>query len=71
LLMAIISVIFPFYQDAKKDSLFSKLYVPISMIVLSLPLFLMGSPVRMIVATILVLTGGYFLYKRISSLNSN
>ena len=71
LLMAIISVIFPFYQDAKRDSLFSKLYVPISMIVLSLPLFLMGSPVRMIVATILVLTGGYFLYKRISSLNPN
>ena len=47
LLMAIISVIFPFYQDAKRDSLFSKLYVPICMMVLSLPLFLMGSPVRM------------------------
>ena len=45
---------FPFYQEARKDSLFSKFYVPMSMIVLSLPLFLMGSPVRMIVATILV-----------------
>ena len=68
--MAVISVIFPFYQDAKKDTLFSKLYVPISMIVLSLPLFLMGSPVRIIVATILVLTGAYFLYKRTSSLKT-
>ena len=67
LLMAVISVIFPFYQEAKKETLFAKLYVPISMIVLSLPLFLMGSPVRMIVAVILVLTGAYFLYKRISS----
>ena len=63
-------MIFPFYQDAKKDTLFSKLYVPISMIVLSLPLFLMGSPVRIIVATILVLTGAYFLYKRTSSLKT-
>ena len=70
LLMAVISVIFPFYQEARKDSLFSKFYVPMSMIVLSLPLFLMGSPVRMIVATILVLTGVYFLYKRTSSLKT-
>ena len=70
LLMAVISVIFPFYQEARKDSLFSKLYVPMSMIVLSLPLFLMGSPVRMIVATILVITGVYFLYKRTSSLKT-
>ena len=70
LLMAVISVIFPFYQEAKKETLFAKLYVPISMIVLSLPLFLMGSPVRMIVAVILVLTGAYFLYKRTSSLKA-
>ncbi len=68
--MAIISVIFPFYQEAKKDTLFAKLYVPISMIVLSLPLFLMGSPVRMVVATILILTGAYFLYKRTNSLKT-
>jgi hypothetical protein len=40
------------------------------MIVLSFPLFLMGSPVRMIVAAILVLTGAYFLYKRTSSLKT-
>ena len=68
LLMAVISVIFPFYQEAKKDTLFAKLYVPISMIVLSLPLFLMGSPVRMIIAAILLLAGGYFVYKRTTTL---
>ena len=62
--MAIVSVIFPFYQNANKDSMFSKLYVPICMMVLSFPLFLMGSPVRMIIAAILLLAGGYFVYKR-------
>ena len=29
IMMAIVSIIFPFYQNANKDSMFSKLYVPI------------------------------------------
>ena len=70
LLMAIVSVLFPFYQNANKDSLFSKIYVPICMIVLSFPLFLMGSPVRMIIAAILLLTGGFLVYKRSVSLKT-
>ena len=70
ILMAIVSVIFPFYQNANKDTLFSRLYVPICMMVLSLPLFLMGSPVRMMIAAILLLSGGYFVYKRTTRLQS-
>ena len=64
LIMAIVSVLFPFYQNAKKDTLFTKMYVPISMILLALPLFLMGSPVRMVVGGILLSAGCYFIYKR-------
>ena len=70
LIMAIVSVLFPFYQNAKKDTLFTKMYVPISMILLSLPLFLMGSPVRMIVGGILLSAGCYFIYKRSSILKT-
>ena len=70
LLMAIVSILFPFYQNASKDSLFSKIYVPISMMVLSFPLFLMGSPVRMIIAAILLLTGSFLIYKRTVSLKT-
>ena len=66
LIMAIVSVLFPFYQNAKKDTLFTKMYVPISMILLALPLFLMGSPVRMVVGGILLSAGCYFIYKRSS-----
>ena len=70
LIMAIVSVLFPFYQNAKKDTLFTKIYVPISMILLALPLFLMGSPVRMVVGGILLLAGCYFIYKRSSILKT-
>ncbi len=70
LIMAIVSVLFPFYQNAKKDTLFTKMYVPISMILLALPLFLMGSPVRMIVGGILLSAGCYFIYKRSSILKT-
>ena len=70
LIMAVVSVLFPFYQNAKKDTLFTKMYVPISMILLSLPLFLMGSPVRMIVGGILLSAGCYFIYKRSSILKT-
>ena len=70
LIMAIVSVLFPFYQNAKKDTLFTKMYVPISMISLALPLFLMGSPVRMVVGGILLSAGCYFIYKRSSILKT-
>ena len=70
LIMAIVSVLFPFYQNAKKDTLFTKMYVPISMILLALPLFLMGSPVRMVVGGILLSAGCYFIYKRSSVLKT-
>ena len=70
LIMAIVSVLFPFYQNAKKDTLFTKTYVPISMILLALPLFLMGSPVRMVVGGILLSAGCYFIYKRSSILKT-
>ena len=70
LIMAIVSVLFPFYQNAKKDTLFTKMYVPISMILLALPLFLMGSPVRMVVGGILLSAGCYFIYKRSSILKT-
>ena len=70
LIMAIVSVLFPFYQNAKKDTLFTKMYVPISMILLALPLFLMGSPVRMVVGGILLSAGCYFIYKRSSILRT-
>ena len=70
LIMAIVSVLFPFYQNAKKDTLFTKMYVPISMILLALPLFLMGSPVRMVVGGILLSAGCYFIYKRSSMLKT-
>ena len=70
LIMAIVSVLFPFYQNAKKDTLFTKMYVPISMIFLALPLFLMGSPVRMVVGGILLSAGCYFIYKRSSILKA-
>ena len=70
IIMAIVSVLFPFYQNAKKDTLFTKMYVPISMILLALPLFLMGSPVRMVVGGILLSAGFYFIYKRSSILKT-
>jgi hypothetical protein len=40
------------------------------MMVLSFPLFLMGSPVRMIIAAILLLTGSFLIYKRTISLQT-
>ena len=46
------------------------IYVPISMMVLSFPLFLMGTPVRMIIAAILLLTGSFLIYKRTISLQT-
>ncbi len=70
LIMAVVSVLFPFYQNAKKDTLFTKMYVPISMILLALPLFLMGSPVRIVVGGILLSAGCYFIYKRSSILKT-
>ncbi len=70
LIMAIVSVLFPFYQNAKKDTSFTKMYVPISMILLAIPLFLMGSPVRMVVGGILLSAGCYFIYKRSSILKT-
>ncbi|CAI8350069.1 MAG: Uncharacterised protein [Cryomorphaceae bacterium] len=62
--MAVVSVLFPFYQNANKDTFFSKFYVPVCTVVLSFPLFMMGSSVRMIIAAILFLVGGYLIYKR-------
>ena len=64
ILMAVVSVLFPFYQNAHKDTFFSKFYVPVCTVILSFPLFMMGSPVRMIIAAILFLVGGYLIYKR-------
>jgi putative tricarboxylic transport membrane protein len=64
ILMAVVSVLFPFYQNANKDTFFSKFYVPVCTVILSFPLFMMGSPVRMIIAAILFLVGGYLIYKR-------
>ena len=43
LIMAVISVIFPFYQDAEKGSKFSNIYVPASVFVLAIPCLLYTS----------------------------
>lgn len=64
ILMAVVSILFPFYQNAHKDTFFSKFYVPICTVILSFPLFMMTSPVRSIIATVLLLVGGYLIYKR-------
>ena len=64
ILMAVVSILFPFYQNAHKDTFFSKFYVPICTVILSFPLFMMASPVRSIIASVLLLVGGYLIYKR-------
>ena len=64
ILMAVVSILFPFYQNAHKDTFFSKFYVPICTVILSFPLFMMASPVRSIIASVLLLVGGYLIHKR-------
>jgi len=61
--MAVISVIFPFYQDAEKGSKFSNIYVPASVFSLAVPLFFMESTTRFIIALIMVGISFYFVYK--------
>jgi putative tricarboxylic transport membrane protein len=63
LIMAVISVIFPFYQDAEKGSKFSNIYVPASVFALAVPLFFMESTTRLIIALIMVGISFYFIYK--------
>ena len=62
LIMSIISVLFPFYQGAKKDSNFAKFYVPISVLALSVPLLYMESTVRIIIALIMIAFSFYYFY---------
>ena len=67
--MAIISVLFPFYQSSKKESFFGKFYVPLATISLSIPLFMMQSPVRTFVAATLLLGGFYLMYQKVKKNN--
>jgi hypothetical protein len=67
--MAVVSILFPFYQNANKDTFLSKFYVPIFTVILSFPLFMMASPVRSIIAAVLLLVGGYLIYKRSKALS--
>jgi|TARA_B110000285_G_scaffold1519_1_gene1631 putative tricarboxylic transport membrane protein len=69
ILMAVVSILFPFYQNANKDTFLSKFYVPIFTVILSFPLFMMASPVRSIIAAVLLLVGGYLIYKRSKALS--
>ena len=61
--MAIVSVIFPFYQDAKKGSQFAKIYVPASVFALALPLMFMNSSTRLVIGIVMVGISFYFIYK--------
>ena len=63
LIMAVISVIFPFYQDAEKGSKFSNIYVPASVFALAIPLLFMESITRLIIALIMIGISFYFVYK--------
>ncbi len=63
MLLAVISVIFPFYQKAPEGSAFSRLFVPLSTLALSLPVFLMGSPERIGVGALMVALAGWMLIK--------
>lgn len=65
MLLAVISVLFAWYQKQTARSPFTIAYVPLSMIALSVPLFLMGTPVRMGLGGLLALYGLWMLVRNL------
>lgn len=65
MLLAMISVLFAWYQKQTARSPFTIAYVPLSMIALSVPLFLMGTPVRMGLGGLLALYGLWMLVRNL------
>ncbi|MEH6475216.1 MAG: tripartite tricarboxylate transporter permease [Sneathiella sp.] len=66
-LLAVISVIFPFYQNATEGSKIAKFYVPASVLALSAPLFLMESPFRAGVGGLLICISIFLAIKSLRS----
>ncbi len=55
LILAAMSLLFVLYQKADPRSLLARAYAPVSLIALSLPLFLMQTPVRSVIAGLMLL----------------
>lgn len=63
-LLAIVSVIFPFFQQARDESLLKRFFVPLSLVVLALPLFAMDSYTRMSVGILMIVFAAWQLRKK-------
>jgi putative tricarboxylic transport membrane protein len=64
LILAIFSAVFPWYQAARADKRWTRAFVPLLVLAVSVPLFMMGGVARPIIAAIVVAFGAYTLWRR-------
>ncbi|MBY7731719.1 tripartite tricarboxylate transporter permease [Vibrio splendidus] len=68
LVLAVFSSCFPAYQKGKRNhAMWATYFIPLMMVSLSVPLFMMGGTVRTIIAVVVVIAGIYNLYKNLNS----
>ena len=64
-IIALFSIIFPIYQKQRgSGSLLEKLYSPLMLLGLSIPLFMMGGMFRTTLATAALVIGAYVIWRR-------
>lgn len=64
LTIAAFSVVFPWYQNLRTQKKWTLFYVPAAPLALSFPLYMMGGIVRPVIATALILLGGWLIWRR-------
>jgi putative tricarboxylic transport membrane protein len=62
-LLSVFSVIFPWYQKYRGKRSWTLVFIPLMLIVQSLPLFMMGSSVRMGIGAVMVALGLWLLWR--------
>ncbi len=65
LILAVFSVVFPWYQKLQGQRKWTLAYMPSLSIALALPLFMMGEPVRIALGALLALIGILLLWRRV------
>ncbi|MEX2643721.1 MAG: tripartite tricarboxylate transporter permease [Acetobacterales bacterium] len=64
ILMALFSTVFPWYQKARGRRIWTLAFVPLMLLVMAVPLFMMDSMIRTVVAALMIAGGIYMLWKR-------
>ena len=67
LILAVFSVAFPWYQKHRGERPWTLAFMPALSIALAVPLFMMGSPVRLVVGAALVGIGMILLWRRLTA----